>query len=237
MSKAKLKSGLQKSGPRTKAQKDVTRQNVAKARAVRAEKIAKQPITTQMMSFVDAYILNNGNGAAAARQAGYSFPAIKAGALLSNPKIKEALVKRREELMAKMTATPERVIAEHEAVGFSNLVKHLLALSKKDQLKALESLSADDQHVLKTVNFDPETGRIVKLELHAKASSLASLQSILGMDQPQNINVQTAISVTLARDILEAAYRVLPDSETKQIENQTDAAFDVEAASKLLGEK
>ena len=224
------------SGPQTLAQKAVVRNNAAKARAAKELKRQQRGLTDQMAMFVEAY-LAGGSAAAAARAAGYKKPGEAAGRLLNLPLIKEALANRREQLLKTLSASPERVMAEHEAVGLSNIVSHILALSKTDQLKALEELSADDQHAIKTVDFDPETGRIVKLALHAKAPSLSSLQSILGMDQPQNINLQTAISVTLARDIVEAAYRVLQlDSEPKRVEKQTDVEFDIEAARKLLDE-
>jgi len=186
-----------------------------------AKKLKRQQreLTDQMAVFVEAYMAG-GSATAAARAAGYKIPSAAAGALLNKPLIKEALANRREQLLKTLVASPERVLAEHVSVGFSNILTHIMALSVPDQRKALQELSANDQHAIKDVDFDPETGRIVKLRLHAKAPSLTSLQSILGMDQPTNVNVQTAISVTLARDIVEAAYRVLPDSETKQIENQ-----------------
>jgi len=224
------------SGPQTLAQKAVVRNNAAKARAAKELKRQQRGLTDQMAVFVEAYMAG-GSATAAARTAGYKIPSAAAGALLNKPLIKEALANRREQLMKTLVASPERVVAEHVAVGFSDIVSHILALEGVDQRAALEKLSADDRHAIKDVSFDPETGRVVKLSLHAKGPSLSSLQSILGMDQAANVNVQTAISVTLARDIVEAAYRVLPDSETKQIENQTDAAFDLEAARKLLGEK
>lgn len=224
-------------GAQTPAQKAVVRNNASIARAARALKRQQRGLTDKMAAFVDAYVISNGNAAAAARAAGYKVAGIAAGALLNKPIIKEALATRREQLLKTLVASPERVMSEHVSVGFSNIVSHILALSKTDQLEALEKLSADDQHAIKTVDFDPETGRIVKLALHAKAPSLSALQSILGMDQPQNINLQTAISVTLARDIVEAAYRVLPlDSEPKRVEKQTDVEFDIEAATKLLDE-
>lgn len=95
---------------------------------------------------------------------------------------------------------------------FSDIVVYILVLATaEDQLEALKGLPPGVRHAIKKVDFDAKTGRIVRLELHAKDPSLKSLQSIFGMDR-QRLEVPglngEAIPISVAREIIEAAYRV-----------------------------
>jgi Terminase small subunit len=192
--------------------------NAKKARAVlAANKAAKKaanvagPLTLKQSQFVEAY-LTDGNSSSAARAAKYAIPGTAGCKLLKYPPIKAELARRRSELMKSTVVTPERIIAEHAAVGFSDFVAYLPVLATaQNQREALEGLPPEVRHAIKKADFDAKTGRIVRLELHAKDPSLKSLQSIFGMDR-QRLEVPSpngeAIPISVAREIIEAAYRV-----------------------------
>lgn len=81
-------------------------------------------LSEQRRRFVRAYVLNGGNGAEAAREAGYSEKTARSQAhrLLTLDDVQEAVAAEAHRLAAKVEATVDRVVEELGYVGFANIL-------------------------------------------------------------------------------------------------------------------
>lgn len=90
-------------------------------------------MTSKQESFVDAYILNNGNAAAACRSAGYSANCsnVTGAKLLSRSEIRNAIDNRLDELKSERTADAREILETLTAIMRGEVVDEVVTNSGK----------------------------------------------------------------------------------------------------------
>jgi phage terminase small subunit len=127
--------------------------------------------------FVEEY-LTDFNGAQAAIRAGYSpkTARVQASKMLAKVSIREALLRRRQEITDANELTPEKVIAELERIAFARMDTYTkwgasgVALIASDELP--EGAAAAVSEVSETIT---DKSHNVRFTLHDKAASLDKL--------------------------------------------------------------
>ena len=163
-------------------------------------------LTERQRRFVEAFI-ETGNGAEAARRAGYSPKIANRTAVenLSKPVIQKAIEERMKEIEALKTATAEEVIqflsasmrgevkeeviiTEGTGIGMSKPRKLTKQISARDRIKAAELL-------LKRYPMKPEAEeqqlRIAKLKAEIDRAAESVTESVTIEDNPPNEEVRT----------------------------------------------
>lgn len=141
---------------------------------------AAEKLTVKHARFIEEYLMS-GNGAEAARKAGYSVHTAKARAheLLHTPAIAEAIKARQAKLAAKYEVTQERIIEELAKLGFSNMLDYLPFARSGE----IDDLDRDKAAALTEVTVDSvgEEATRVRFKLADKRAALVDLGKITGL--------------------------------------------------------
>lgn len=155
-------------------------------------KVSRRPaLTAKEKQFVDAYMSNGGDGAAAARTAGYSPRTAKQHAheLLKKPKVAQAIRRRQKSAGDKAQVDAERVIAEFAKIGMATL-KDATAWDATS-VTPIPSDEIPDE-VAAAIASVEQTATGVKVKMHDKLSALANLARCLGIYDDQ-VTVKTDV--------------------------------------------
>lgn len=158
-------------------------------------------LTPKQERFVEEYLISL-NASDAARKSGYSQKT--AGSIahenLKKPEIQRALAERKAELAESVAVTPELVMKELAAVGFSNLSDFL----SWDQTGVCFKDSADIPPellgaVAEVTEQTGKNGRTMRLKLHDKLKALGVLSDILGLRSEMAPKVQINVITGVPR--------------------------------------
>jgi len=145
-------------------------------------------LTVKEEKFCLNYIVNNGNGAAAARDAGYSENSAAEIACenLRKPHIKSFITKKQREMARKADVTPERVIAELAKIAFSNLSDYLVVAPDGSQTLDLNAIARDEaaaiSEITQVASGSGKKAKITtKFKLHNKLQALEMLGKSFGL--------------------------------------------------------
>jgi phage terminase small subunit len=161
---------------------------------------SKGEAAAKRVKFVEAYMANGGNGKEAAITAGYS-PAtadVKASQLLREVKVRDILVKRRDEIATKFKLTTERVLQEVARVSYSD-VRRLF--NPDGSLKKMHELDDDTAAALAGVDVVEMAGAdgvmahipmfTKKVKLWDKNQALEKAMKHLGLFEKDNEQATT----------------------------------------------
>lgn len=100
---------------------------------------ALKPLNERQQRFVTHYVLNGGNGAEAAREAGYSAKAARATAsrMLTFANVAAAVEQERHRLAAKVEASTERIVEEMAYIAFADIM-HFVELDEQGRPKRFD---------------------------------------------------------------------------------------------------
>jgi hypothetical protein len=132
-------------------------------------------LSPKMQCFVDAYISNGYNGAAAARAASYSHPTVAATRLLKRSDIKEAII----EQLAQRSAPVEALVARLSEIAYANIADYLVM--RED---------GDVRFNIRKAVFERKLGSIRKLKWDAQGNFTVELYDAL-----KAINLLTKLRV------------------------------------------
>lgn len=149
----------------------------------------KHGITVKQRIFIQEYLID-GNGARAAKEAGYKHPVVMAARLM-NPKhfpfVAAEVERLMEERNAKCKVKHEQVIEELARVAFVNPKRLLDADGNVIQLKDLpeEVAAAISEMNMRVIETEDESGKRVEVKttvkFHDKLNALRQLTQVLGM--------------------------------------------------------
>lgn len=134
-------------------------------------------LTERQRKFCEAYSHNGGNGAAAAREAGYLNPEVQASRLISSVKVRGALEKLRTE------TTSSAIMTREERQAMWSEIARDRAEQTKDRLKAAELLGKSQAdfvervHVTGEVKFKTLADQDLDAEIAALTARLGILES------------------------------------------------------------
>lgn len=184
-----------RSAPRTDP--ETRQQRVRRDRPPRAPVTADTPLDERERLFVAAYAAS-WNGAAAAREAGYSErgASVQAVRLLARPNVKAALDRARAERLERLGVRADAVLAELARVAFGNMGDFLTvdeegntairpgSTISADAWAAVKSVTAIDNESESVSASGSETRkrqRTVSVTLHDKRAALVDLGKHLGI--------------------------------------------------------
>ncbi|CAO3358609.1 terminase small subunit [Azospirillum palustre] len=137
-----------------------------------------------------------GNGAVAARRAGYPFGSAKkrAAELMQRPRVLEAIEEQRAERMARLGISADRVVEELARVGLASMASIAKWSDQGVELNASDDLSPDDAAAIVEVS---ETKDGVKVKLAPKLQALKLLAEHTGVigKRGEKSNNQVVINV------------------------------------------
>jgi phage terminase small subunit len=143
-------------------------------------------LTERQQRFVEHYLIL-GNGAEAARRAGYSRRSALgiASYLLRRPQIEAAIAAANEERAARTRISRERVLKEWARLGFADPAAILdSAADGSLSLKPLDAVAADDRAAIAAISVATgKNGSRLSLRLFDKPRALAALGRHLGLDK------------------------------------------------------
>lgn len=186
-----------------------------------------QPITPQQQRFVDEYLIDPDNAAAAAKRAGYSIKnaASLACNLLKHPGVAKAVKEAMGQRAKRLGITQDRVLQELALIGFAKLSDAVTMHEDGDasvDMKGLSESNKQPAEVIVTITKGKNAGKsvIVKsVKLADKVSALEKIGKHLGMFKEQ---VEHSGKLTLEQ-LVRSSYedKVLEKPELEV--NETDA--------------
>lgn len=147
-------------------------------------------LTAKQQRFIAEYLIDL-NATQAAIRAGFSKNGASSTAfnLLAKPAVKDEIEQRQKALAEKYGVTVERIIAELEKIGFSNLKNYSrlvgdarvidMSATTDDELAALSEMTIEE--FTEGRGKDAREVRKVKIKLHDKKGALVDLGKHLGM--------------------------------------------------------
>lgn len=159
-------------------------------------------LTPKQRRFVEEY-LSNGENAAAAYRAAYSPKATdstverNAFRLLKNTKVvpviqeaRERAKKRTDKIMERYAITKENVLREFARIGFADVTDVVSIAGGRVHISDTDGLSEDAKRSISEISETiSESGdRTIKVKSHSKIAALTALAKHLGLDKPEPDN-------------------------------------------------
>jgi len=146
-------------------------------------------LTEKEQNFIDAYLINGGNGTRAVMKA---YPNVKdkrnAGAMarqiLKRPKVKKAIehIRRNLKILAEYQGvTPEKILNQYANIAFANLLNVMSWDDDSFHIKNSDELTDDEAAtIFEVISSRSSTGFSVKVKQYNKMQALDSLVKLLG---------------------------------------------------------
>lgn len=146
--------------------------------------------------FIEAYIANGGDGAKAARAAGYanSGAGRRAVDLLRRPNVVKALAARREKLARRYELTSESVIAELAKIVHSDITR---LIGPNGKYLPVSQWPDDMRAAVASVEFNA-LGQVVNVRLWSKDGGFDRAMKNLGLYEVDNRQKASALADVLA---------------------------------------
>lgn len=144
-----------------------------------------ETLTKTQWSFIHHYIANGGNGAKAARDAGYKRPD-EATRLLQHRVIRDQIDKRRRELETQFDITAARVIEEMAGIAFADVADYVrIGSDKTPELVPLANLTRAQRAAIREIRVNSDGSCVVKLnDKHAALKDLGTHLRLFDTSRP-----------------------------------------------------
>lgn len=156
-------------------------------------------LTPKQRRFVEVYLSNGENAAAAyraayARKASNQRAAEEGKALLSNPKISPIInearakaKKRTDKIMDRYAITKENILREFARIGFADVTDVVSIEGGQVHVKETDDLPEDARRAISEISetINERGDRTIKVKSHSKINALVQLAKHLGLDKPE----------------------------------------------------